>query len=199
MMTRLIAVLSALFLVACASTPQVDYNPSFKFDDVKTYAWVPHDETAEQPEDLTGILDSGLTQSRIIAAVDRNLSTLGWERVSVEQADVLVTFHLRLDTRRETVSRSMTTHPYGWSHYGGPYYYRGYGYGYSERRETEYDVGTILIDMLEPMAGEDPALIWRAVRDGRLRQLSTIEKREEAINDTVDFLFSTFPPGSAQE
>jgi len=202
MIRILVTTIIALFMTSCTVLPQVDYSKHYDFSSVATYAWLPRiEETEEQPKDLTGILDSDLTQGRIVDAIDRKLQSIGWQLVAAEDADVLVTYHLRLDTRTETISRTDMLSPYGWP-YARPY---PYGYGFHERRETEYEVGTILIDLLEPASernaeeSSQPQLIWRAVREGRLRNLNTIEEREEAINHTVDFLFSTFPPGSSHE
>jgi hypothetical protein len=175
----------AVFSVVWAgcSTMQVsaDFRRNFRFASVETYAWLP------DPPGHAGdpVLHNDLIDGRVRDAVNRELQAMGYRKVSVDDADLHVTYYLGLETR---VNMRMVTNVYQ---------YRG---GFFDHHSTqtalrEYERGTLLIDLLEAPRRR---LVWRGTAAARVRRRSDPEEREQKINDAVEKTLAQFPPGGPQ-
>ena len=77
----------------------------------------------------------------------------------------------------------------------------GYGYGRYGRyggiststTVSEYQEGTLLIDMIDPSSKQ---LVWRGSGQARIRQSSSPEEREKRIGEAVQQILEDFPPGA---
>ncbi|GAA5216231.1 DUF4136 domain-containing protein [Corallincola platygyrae] len=178
---RLLAVaLMSVSLFACASKPKtdVDYDTSYDFLAIKTYAWLEQPPEAAQTTSLHAV--------RVKEAVDEELNRRGMQVVDAESADVLVAYHLVVDTK------------YNVDNYYNQWGYRGYhrsrttGFGMSTTsRVREYKVGTILVDLIDP---KQKQVIWRGSVSSRLKKNVTPEERDVLIRQSVADLMAPYPP-----
>lgn len=174
---------STVTLLACSGVRvTTDYDPNADFTRVRTYAWL--DETSgvqgDRP-DVTSLLDR-----RIRRAVDGELQRKGWSGVERAEADALVAYHLGVETKLD-VNTIDTGYGYGrWGYRGGVS---------TQTTVTEYQEGTLLIDVIDPKSKQ---LIWRGSGQARIRRSSTPEQREQRIDEAVAEILKSFPPGAGK-
>ena len=167
---------AALFLSACASTPQIssDFDPAVNFANYRTYSWV----YTAPPQGM-----NPLTYERVHSAIDRSLNARGYTQAN--PGDFAVAFTLgRRDSVRVT--------DYG--QYGG--YYPGWGRGYRWGWAPVYnqvDVqniteGSLAIDFYDTGTKKP---IWH----GLATQEVTPGRVDQALIDAaVDATLAKFPP-----
>jgi len=133
--------LTVLLLAACSYGLQTssDWNPEANFELLETYAWTPDDPGGPGIDELT--------DGRIRAAIDANLTGKGMREVSLDQADIHVDY--QVTTQDQT---NYTTTSTGW---GGGYgrYGRGWsggGVSTSTTRATTYTNGTLVRRHIRP-------------------------------------------------
>ena len=159
---------------SCA-TPQVslDYDSSVDFSRYKTFAWVK--ESQEKSGDTW--IDNPLTDERVRAAVEKNLLSKGYKKVSGDSADFYVVYHL-------SMGRMFDTQPV-----------RGHisigGIGLTSRGGTKKEEGLLLIKVNDAKTGETA---WRGLTPCRLEEQLTPEKTTEIINKSVEKILAQFPP-----
>ena len=155
-----------------------DFDRFFRFGSIGTYAWLP------DPPGHAGdpLLHNDLIDARVRAAVDRELRAHGYTRVPVDEADIHVTYYLGLET---VVSWRMVSQSYLYS-----------SSGFADRHRTEthlrqFEQGTLLIDVLDPMRRR---LVWRGSAQARVRRNSDPERRNAQIAEAVEQILDRFPP-----
>jgi hypothetical protein len=155
-----------------------DYDPAADFSKLRSYAWLDERSGVQGDRaDVTSLLDR-----RVRRAVDTELQHKGWRLVSRGEADALVAYHLGVETRLDV----NTIHSgYG---YGRGAYHGGVA---THTTVSEYQEGTLLVDVIEP---ESKQLIWRGSGQSRLRRSSTPEQREQRIDEAVAQILESFPP-----
>jgi hypothetical protein len=160
-----------------------DYDPKADFSHVRSYAWIDERSGVEGDRaDVTSLLDR-----RVRSAIDAELQHKGIALVDKSAAKVLVSYHLGVETKLDVNTIN--------TGYGG-YGYRGYGrYGgiSSTTTVSEYQEGTLLIDVIDPAAKQ---LVWRGSGQARIRQRSTPEERKARIDEAVKEILEKFPPGA---
>ncbi len=172
----------ALFACAtgCATVAvSTDYDRSLDFGRYRTFAWL------EEKQPLTGDvrLDNSLLHTRLREAVDEVLAAAGFEKTSSGKPDFRVGYHLSVEQRIDVSTLE--------SHYGyGPGWNR-VGYGPPTTVVTEYEQGTLLIDVVD--TSED-RLVWRGSAEGRVRESATPEEREARMREVVASVLADFPP-----
>jgi Domain of unknown function (DUF4136) len=170
---------AAIAFLACSGVRvTTDYDPGTDFTRVRTYAWL-DDQSGVQGDrpDVTSLLDR-----RVRRAVDAELQRKGLSPVAQAEADALVSYHLGVETKLD-VNTINTGYGYGWGAYRG-------GVA-THTTVTEYQEGTLLIDLIDPKAKQ---LIWRGSGQSRLRRSSTPEQREQRIDEAVGEILKSFPP-----
>ena len=174
-----LALLGALLAGCSGIKVRSDYDPTADFSTLRTYAWLP------TPRAKTGDprIDDPLINARIERAIDRAVAAKGFARVETEQADFHVTFYIGIDRKLD-----VTTMPRSYGYYGR---WGGF-YGGTTTYVDQYDVGTLLIDVIDRGRNE---LVWRGVGETRLRQSRTPQESEQRIQQTVDAVLESFPPG----
>jgi len=174
----LFLILGAASCVGCSGIRvTTDFDPSANFAAFRSYAWLP--DTPQQPGDPR--LHNALVDGRVRSAVERALAARGFQKVPTENADFLVTYHLGLETRMDvqTIHRS-----HG---YSSRTWHRRHS---TQTIVTEYEMGTLLLDVLDPTRG----LVWRGSANARVRERSDPAQRESRINDAVQKILDRFPP-----
>jgi hypothetical protein len=158
-----------------------DYDPAEDFSRLRTYMWLP----GPQPKTGDVRLDNALLDARIRKAVDEQFATQGYEKIKSGQPDFRVGYHLSTEKRLD-VRTINDYYGYGWGY--------GYGYapmGYSSTQVSEYDVGTLILDIVD---SELDRLVWRGSASGRLRKKSTLEQSEQDARDVAKAILEKFPP-----
>ena len=171
----------ALLCLSCSGIRvTTDYDPNADFTKVRSYAWLDEQSGVQGDRaDVTSLLDR-----RVRRSVDTELQKKGLSAANRTAADALVTYHLGVETKLD-VNTIDTGYGYGRG------WYRG---GVSTHTTvTEYQEGTLLIDIVDPKAKQ---LIWRGSGQARIRRSSTPEEREQRIDEAVAEILKSYPPGA---
>ena len=177
---RWLALASVAWLACSGIRVSTDYDPSADFSNLGSYAWF--DERSGVQGDRPDV--SSLLDRRIRSAVDGELSQKGIESVDKNSAKMLVSYHLGVESKLDV--NTMDT-GYGYGRYGR---YSSIG---TTTTVTEYQEGTLLIDVIDPVSKQ---LIWRGSGQARVREWSTPEDREKRIHEAVKEILAEFPPGA---
>ncbi|KVX03501.1 DUF4136 domain-containing protein [Shewanella frigidimarina] len=181
-MKTLFIAAAVLALSACSTLKSTsDFDPSVSFDQYKTYSWV------EKKNDDAGYHLDGLMDQRVRAAIETQLSQKGISKTDKQNADLLVNYITKVDKKINIDTFN--------SHYGyNPYYGPRWGLGGSIQSETtvrEYDVGTLMVDLVDNKTGK---LIWRGTVADTVREQSTPEERINTINQAIGTVMMNYPP-----
>ena len=171
---------AAILLVAGCSSVSVsrDYDPSFDFSKLHTYAW--HHET--QPKTGDPRIDNDLMDERIRDAVDAKLVEKGFVRAQEQDADFLLAYYM---TYKQRISGNTVSFGVG----GGDYWNYG-GVGYNTTI-SDYDEGQLTIDIIDPTTGKT---IWRSVGVRATYEGSSPEAMTKIVNSAVSRILAKFPP-----
>ena len=174
-----LAIASIAATFACSGIRvQTDYDPKADFSNVRSYAWFDERSGVQgDRQDVTSLLDR-----RVRSAVDAELQGKGIELVDRGAAKVLVSYHLGVETKLDVNTMN--------SGYGSGAY--GRYSGISTTTVSEYQEGTLLIDVIDPSAKQ---LVWRGSGQARIRQSSAPEDRKARIDQAVKQILEKFPPG----
>lgn len=173
----LVLLLLAGAALACAPVSvSVDYDPGQDFSGYHTFTWLPR----PQPETGDYRIDNPLLDQRIRAAVERSLAEHGYRKVEDRTPDFYVAYHLQIEQKLDirTVDR-------------GYYSYWGYYVPWPETQVTQYDEGSLVIDVADTKRKE---LVWRGVGVGRVQRDQTPEESTRRVNEAVDAILAKFPP-----
>lgn len=174
---------SVVLLAGCSSVSvNRDYDSTFNFSALKTYAWQ-HDV---QPETGNPRLDNDLNDRRVRSAVDQELRAKGFVMVDKEKADFLVVYYMDYQQRIDSSSGSLSV-GMGRSSYG-----RAGSVGYNTGGSvSDYEEAQLTIDFINP-ANEQ--MIWRGRGRRRASSTSKPEKITANTNDAVKRILKAFPP-----
>jgi len=177
--TFIVFITTVIFLVSCTTiSVNQDYDPAYDFSKLKTYGFIPITEEA-------GI--DQLNATRLGDAIKENLNTKGY--TLSDNAD----FGIALFFTKDTKTSIQSTGGYG---YGYGYGYRGYGGMGGSTYVSQYDEGTLVIDVVD-MAKQE--LVWRGIGTGVLSENPSVEERTANINYAVTEILAQFPPTKAEE
>ena len=180
----LVAVL--LFFNSSCSTlsVQTDYNPAYDFSALKNYAWL--DTTKAHGTDAR--INNDLVVDRVRKAVEQTLAARGYVKTDAASADFIVSWLGAIEKKLQVDTIDHFYSPYG---YGS--LYRDPFWGGSTRTTTayEYEVGTLVIDILDPVQHK---LIWRGTGEDRISGNKDPEKVSKGINEAVAAIMKDFPP-----
>ena len=176
-------VTAALLAGGCASGPDVrgDYDRSVDFGKYKTYNFL--SAVSPDPAEFQSIAQQMMQQ-----AATREMEARGYTKS--DNPDLLLNFKGKLEEKTDIQS---TPAPY----YGPSYGYRGwygapygaYGYGGTEVTTRRYNVGTLVMDVVD----RDKRQV---VFQGGIEGVVTKEmqaNREAAINGAVAKIFARYP------
>jgi hypothetical protein len=175
-----IGALMCATLFACVSKPRtdLDYDTSYDFLAVKSYAWL-----EQAPEDAQF---AGLYGVRVVDAVDEQLAFRGMKKVAADKADILVAYHLIVDTKYDV---DTFYNSWGYRSFRGPG--SGFGIGMYDTRVREYKVGTLLVDMIDPKLKQ---VVWRGSASSRVKKNLEPTERDQQIREAVAELMAPYPP-----
>lgn len=182
MRTRILAALALLAAATfgCAGfSVDTDYDPKFDFSGARTWQW------AQNSTNIVGDdprLRSGLLHERVRDALKQELAARGLvQRES--GADLWVAYHLAIDKKID-VETTYTNQPTG----------RGVFVGVPDVEVREYELGTILVDLLHAADGR---LVWRGSVQARLHQLKDPQERDARVRAAISALMKKYPPAPA--
>jgi hypothetical protein len=155
---------------------EVRLGPRGHFAGLHTWAW-----QSSTPIATGNVrLDDPLVHNRIQAAIRTALEARGYRQLVEGKPDFEVAYHVAIN--RKLDAQTIYT---GY----GPY--RGWGMAGARTVVDEYEVGTLMIDVVSPAT---EAVIWRGTAQSRLQDLRTPEDREQRIQEVVDEVLAKFPP-----
>jgi hypothetical protein len=163
---------SIMFLgVAAAQEVKTDYDHNYDFSQLHTFA-----------VKLGTPWGNQLSEQRVVDAVTKALVGRGWTQADEANANALVVIHGASQTKK-----SLNTFYSGG--YGG-YGYGGFGgMGTATTTESDYQVGTLLVDIF---TAKDKKLVFRGV--GQDEVSDKPEKNEKKIDKATEKMFKDFPP-----
>ena len=167
------AVLAGLALAVAGGTwaqdVKVDYDKAANFGAIKTFSIK-----------LGTTWGNEIQQKRVLDEFTQALQEKGWKLEAAGKADAEVMVH----------GASQTKHTLN-TYYSGMGGYRWGGMGTATTTDTEYRVGTLLVDIFD---AKGKTLLWRGIAQDELSDKT--EKNIKKLGKASDKLFKDFPPGS---
>lgn len=166
-----VVAISALALAGCAPLNVRSYvERGIDFTQYRTYNWAPVDQLATGDPRLD---NNPFFQERLQAAVETQLATKGFEKITSGAPDLLIHYHASM---RQEISIS-----------GGES-----KYGYCEDCRPEvYDAGTLLIDFVDARTDK---LLWRGWAKGSMEGVIDDQAwMEQRIDDAVRRILDRLP------
>ncbi|WP_375760737.1 DUF4136 domain-containing protein [Corallococcus exercitus] len=183
LLSRVLPVLVGLGLASCAGVDVgTNYDPAAvqRINEFRSYAWLSH------PEQTTDTrINNAITESQVTGAVDRNLQARGYKKVDASaNPDFLIGWQGAIDTRlsAETVDSYWG---YPWDPFWGSYY------GPSETYVRQYDVGTLILDVVD---AREKTLVWRGTAQANLGDSPSAQTDGGRIEKGVEKMLEKFPP-----
>ncbi|HEX5055172.1 MAG TPA: DUF4136 domain-containing protein [Gammaproteobacteria bacterium] len=160
-----------------------DYDPGADLGALRNFNW----QSAAQKPTGNELADSPLLNSRIRAAVERELLAKGHRKVD-RNPDYLLTYSYSIQDKPEYDSHDarVGVGVGGGSHGGFGSVGVGINLGDGNREQA-----TLVIDMLEPAGGD---LLWRGVARQSVAWNSDPEESSARINKAVAAILAQFPP-----
>ena len=160
---------------ASAQDVKVDYDKAASFGAIKTFNLKLGTSWGNQ-----------IGEKRVTDEITQALTEKGWKLVPEGPADAQVVLHGATETKR-----SLNTFYSGM----GGYRYRGFGgTGTATTTESEYTVGTLVVDIFD---AKGESLLWRGAAQDELSDKP--DKNIKKLGKASDKLFKDFPPGSAKK
>jgi hypothetical protein len=161
-------VFSALAFSAQAQKPQIQWNNSYDFDAVQTFAWQDTPETSLEER-------NPFMHSLIKNTIEAELATSGLTEVEADP-DIWVNYHASTttDVQLRTDSYGYTMGGYGMAGWG--YYGMAAGPVSSTTRVVEYTRGTLVVDIWDAASKE---LVWRGTVSDTLPD--NVQKAEKLV------------------
>ncbi|MBZ4334437.1 DUF4136 domain-containing protein [Corallococcus interemptor] len=183
LLSRVLPVLVGLGLASCAGVDVgTNYDPAAaqRINDFHTYAWLSHPQQGNDSR-----INNDITSAQVTGAVDRDLQSRGYQKVDAsENPDFLIGWQGAIDTRlsAETVDNYWG---YPWDPFWGSYY------GPSQTYVRQYDVGTLILDVVD---AKEKKLVWRGTAQANLGDSPSAQANGEKIEKGVNKMLEKFPP-----
>ncbi|HZO41098.1 MAG TPA: DUF4136 domain-containing protein [Methylomirabilota bacterium] len=175
--------IAALWLGGCETGPEVraDYDKAADFGKYRTYNFV--------AATGTGSTDAkSLAQQILQNAASREMESRGYTKA--DNADLLINFKGKLEEKTDIESTPAPMYGAGWGYrgyYGAPY--GAYGYGGTEVSTRRYNVGTLVMDMVDRT--KQQVVFQGGVEDVVTKKM--LEDREALLTGAVSTIFAKFP------
>jgi hypothetical protein len=182
-MKNLFLALFILFLYACASSVNVDFDPKTSFAGINTFQVQAKPEA--MPDDPR--IDSPFMKQRITRAIGDQLTLKGMKFIKTSP-DVIVKYHLGIKKELES-DESGVFLGYGTSTGRTAF---GLGYSFPAAEVATIENLAITIDIVN---AENKQLLWRGSVTRRLYEGSTPASNTQLVNEMVMEILGQFPPG----
>src|SRR5688572_8361419 len=175
--------IAALWLAGCETGPDVraDYDKAADFGKYRTYNFVAATGTGSTEA-------KSLAQQILQNAASREMESRGYTKA--DNADLLTNFKGKLEdtTAIETTPARMQAPGGGYrGYYGAPY--GAYGYGGTEVSTRRYNVGALVMDMVDRT--KQQVVFQGGVEDVVTKKM--LEDREALLTGAVSTIFARFP------
>jgi hypothetical protein len=182
-LSRVVPVVVGLGLASCAGVDVgTDYDPAAvqRIDAFHTYSWMTQ---SQQSQDTR--VNNAITDSRVKEAVDRDLQARGYQKVDANP-DFLIGWQGAINKQlsAETVDSY-------WGYPWDPFWGGFYGYGPTETYVRQYDVGTLILDVVD---AKQQTLVWRGTAQADLGNSPSIQSAQGKLDQSVDKILQRFPP-----
>jgi len=180
---RRFAIAAALSLFSAAAFAQdvkVDFDKDANFGAIKTFA-----------TKIGTSWNNPISEKRVVEEMEQTLTEKGWAKAAPEAADAIVVLHGATEKQK-----SLNTFYSGMGGYGG-YGWRGMGgmgMGTATTTESEYLVGTLVVDIFNAKSKQ---LMFRGTAQDELSDKP--EKNQKKLAKASDKMFKDFPPGSKKK
>ena len=149
-----------------------------KIGSFSTYAWNPNASTKLGKERIQDIKD---LDAVISFAVEKELNSRGFKKVSYEEADMSLEYHAALfDAMMEAQGGGVPSRTAEWQ----------VGSDGSRSLIVEYEKGALAIKVLE---GQSESILWIGMASAVANPNRTSGKRKELINEGITLLMEEFP------
>jgi hypothetical protein len=180
----LIATLTTVFLMSCASGPDIktDYDHSIDFSQYKTYGFF-------NPMGIENPNYSSIFGQVFRDAISSEMNQRGYTQS--DNPDLMINVSARLQDKTKVTT---TSDPYmgaGYYGYRGGRYgtWGGYGYGTSTH-VSQYTEGTVNVDMVDDA---QKRMVWEGVAIGRVKEDRDNAETRVAIKEGVAEMFAGYP------
>jgi hypothetical protein len=176
--TALVAV--ALVATGCASGPDIraDYDRSTDFGKYRTFGFVSQ-SGADTAEFRT------LAMQTMQAAATREMESRGYSRS--DDPDLVINFKGKLEEKTDIESTPAPMYGPGWGYRG--WYGAPYGYGGTEVSTRRYNVGTLVMDVIDR---EKRQAVFQGGIEGVVTK-EMMQNKQAAIEQAVAHIFSKYP------
>lgn len=156
-----------------------DYDPlaSPKMSAYHTWNWL------RPPAGTPPRADSAV-QNLVERTIEARLTGLGYEKTD-SSPQFRVGWHAGLDGPLD-VTTVNNYYGYAWGRW-----YPGGGVAYTRGFHTEYEAGSLVVDIADSHAGE---LVWRGIGREIFRAKEKAGEREKYVTEAVTKVFAQFPP-----
>ena len=175
--------IAALWLAGCETGPEVraDYDKAADFGKYRTYNFV--------AATGTGSTDAkSLAQQILQNAASREMESRGYTKA--DNADLLINFKGKIEEKTDIESTPAPMYGAGWGYrgwYGAPY--GAYGYGGTEVSTRRYNVGTLVMDIVDR---EKKQVVFQGGAE-QVVSKKMLEDRETLLNGAVASIFAKYP------
>jgi len=175
----------AMLGVGCSASPgvQVTYDKAARFDQFQSYSWT--------NGRIVGVAERGYDARRadtvIRQQVNEKLNASGYHLADAG-GDLVVTYQVIAETK---VATTYINEPYPVRSGRGVYYDPAVSVGYSQPVATEYEAGTLIVEISN---ASDGGLIWRGSATRTIAADATADQREQRVREVIDQMFESFPP-----
>lgn len=182
--TRIAALggIAALWLAGCASGPDVraDYDKAADFGGYRTYNFLAASGSTGEAKSLANTI--------LQTAASREMESRGYTKS--DNPDLLINFKGKIEEKTDIESTPAPMYGAGYGYrgwYGAPY--GAYGYGGTEVSTRRYNVGTLVMDVVDR---EKKQVVFQGgVEDVVTKKM--LEDREALLNGAVANIFAKYP------
>lgn len=177
MIKALLISVFALAITGCASNVITDYDSGATFNDYQSWDFAPAEKTGDGFVSLDG--------SRIRKAIEKEMESEGLQKVSADEADLLVTWEIVVEERLEQAGSGFG--------FGLGFGSGNFGLGLSAPQPVKkVEEGKLVVELVDP---ENRQVVWRSASRRYLNERQSPESRQELIDEIVADMFEEYPPG----
>lgn len=202
-----ILIISGIFLLAVITScstflVESDYDREINFASLHTFDWTAQSDNAGS----NAVQRNTLFERRLKKAVDKELTTNGFQKQTGERPDFLIAYSIQVEDQVNVLSSGYGYRGfgYGYGHHG--YGHHGFGYrfghhGYGRHRfgygSGYYGGGrlndevTLVLDFIDP---ESNNVIWHGLYKDEFDEGGIMIMTEDEITKAVKKILKEFPP-----
>lgn len=175
------SIILSLFLSACASMVDVDYDRNINFKSFDSYL------VQTKPERVTSDtrINTPFMQQRIVAAINTSLDKKGLTKTN--NNSIVVKYYLDVRQDFETDESAVYVGLGSYSHHSAV----GFGFNFPLGETYSVDKLVLTIDMVSTKTNQ---LLWRGSLASQLSRATTPESNSKMVNALVDEILENFPP-----